>query len=71
MIQIIKIRCEALRDMKLSGLRNYFIEHVPSIPPRTEYSLIMVRKTALDLKHLAYYRVTFEEIDGPDGTIVP
>ena len=71
MIHVFEIRCEALRDMNQSGLRNYFLEHVPSIPTKREYSLVMVRKTALDLTHMTYYRVTFEEIDGPGGTIVP
>ena len=32
------MRCEALRDMQRSGLRNYFLEIVPSWPPKAEYA---------------------------------
>jgi hypothetical protein len=67
---VLDMRCEALRDIQRSGLRNYFLEIVPSWPLKAEYALVMVRQSVLDLDHLTYYRVTFEELDGPGGSVI-
>ena len=57
--------CKAVRDMP-RRVTNYFLEIDPSVPDKAEYALIMVRLDFLNLKHGYRYRVTFEEIAGPD-----
>jgi hypothetical protein len=59
----ITVKCEAARGMP-SGVVNYFLEIIPSIPPKAEYILMMARDEALDLQRGASYLVTFEGIDG-------
>lgn len=69
MSQTVEMICRAVRDMP-RRVTNYFLEIEPSIPEKAEYTLVMVRRSQLDLKHGTRYEVTFKEIPEPEDTLL-
>jgi hypothetical protein len=67
MAQSVEMICHADRDLP-SGVTNCLLLFDPDIPINGEHILTSLRRAKVDLKQGSYYRVTFEEIDPPEGS---